>query len=338
MEVEGRVERAVAYPELCGPLLPGTRVLLNTTSAALRLGTGGVHFIIAVLDEEGAPEPFPGREAGHIMRLRYTPLQHRVRSAEEEGSPHRERVLGFKSLARAPVLAAELHSQAATAAIAARAARPEIRIAWVQLDTAALPLGFSRLVARLRADGVLDATVTISQGFGGDYEAVNVYTGLITAAAAADADLILVTQGPGNVGTGTSYGFSGLALAEALHAADLLGGTPILAPRMSEADPRERHRGVSHHTRTLLRCLRVPVRVPFPAGTADIMPIEPGAEPTVRHTAVAVQLPDEDDPLARYEESLSTMGRKPGQDRVFFKAAAAAGHYAAMQCVAREQE
>ena len=328
--MEGRTERAIAYPELCGPLAPGAEVLLNTTAAALSLGTGGVHFILAALGV--APdEPFPGREAGHIMRLRYTALQHRVQAVEETGFGGA--VTGLGGL---PVLAAELHSQAAVAALAARAARPELRLAWLQLDTAALPLAFSRLLARLRSEGVVDASIAVGQGFGGDYEAVNVYSGLIAARAAVEADLVIVTQGPGNVGTGTNYGFGGMALVEALHAVSLLGGTPILAPRMSEADPRERHRGVSHHTRTLLRSLRVMVRVPFPANRADMMPGDTGATPEVGHNLVPVELRAGWDPLAGYEESLSTMGRSRAQDSLFFESAVVAGLYAAGLAEARE--
>jgi hypothetical protein len=327
----GERVRAIAFPSLCGPLRPGDPVLLNTTAVTLGLGTGGTHFVIARGSfEEGDAEPFPGRAAGHILKLRYTPLQHRVRAAEEEASPYREAVTTFGGLRGMPVLAAELHSQAAAAALAARDSGAQ-RIVWVQLDTAALPLAVSRLVARLRADGVLAATVTVGQGFGGDYEAVNVYSGLVVAAVSR-ADLILVTQGPGNTGTGTEYGFSGLALAEALHAAATLGGAPILAPRLSEGDPRARHRGLSHHTRTLLKCLHVPVAMPLPTGVAVELPSD------VRVAPVIERVPEPSlAPLEPYRDMLTTMGRTLEQDRLFFRAAAAAGTYAAARAAALEE-
>jgi hypothetical protein len=129
-----------------------------------------------------------------------------------------------------------------------------------------------------------------------------------------------VSQGPGNTGTGTEYGFSGLALAEALHAADALGGRPILVPRFSDADPRPRHRGLSHHTRTLLRVLRVPVEVPVPPGCTLQ---EPG-----RHRTVAAGETDLE-VLRPYAGLLTTMGRGQDEDPAFFRAAAAAGKYAA---------
>lgn len=328
VDVSGRLERAVAFTSLCGPLAPGQEVLLNTTAAALGLGTGGAHFIISAL-EPGEPEAFPGREAGHILKVRYTPLQHRVCAVEEEGSPHRERVAAFTSLEGTPVLAAELHSQAAAAALAAHGVAPGLRIVWVQADTAALPLALSRTLARLRSDGVIQATVSTGQGFGGDLEAVNLHSGLIAAREAAGADLILVSQGPGNVGTGSEFGFSGLSMAEALHAAASLGGAPILAPRMSGGDPRERHRGLSHHTRTLLRrCLHVPVDVPVPAAWLEAVREELNGA-LVAHRVVAV---DEAETLANpacYDLNLRTMGRTAAQDRLFFEAAAGAGAFAA---------
>ncbi|MGV3722981.1 MAG: DUF3866 family protein [Actinomycetota bacterium] len=269
-----------------------------------------------------APE-FAGREAGHILKLRYTPLQLRVLSAEEEASPHRAAVQAFRGLERTPVLAAELLSQAGAAAIAARATSPAGRIVLVHLDSAALPIAFSRLVARLQEDGVLNATVTVGQSFGGDYEAVNIYSGLVVAKAVARADLIIVSQGPGNVGTGTRLGFSGLALVEALHAAAFLDGAPILAPRMSEGDGRDRHRGVSHHTGTILEALRVSVHVPFP--TADSPPTGE------RHPVTAVDPAPAWAALDAYRDALTTMGRSLEEDRLFFQAAAAAGIFAARQ-------
>lgn len=330
VEVDGRVERALAFAELCGSLRPGQTVLLNTTAEALSLGTGGSHFVLAALEPREEP-PFEGREAGHILKLRYTPLQHRVPAAEDETSPHREAMLGFSSLDRTPVLAAELHSQAAAAAIAARAEDPSLRIAWVQVDTAALPLRMSRLLERLRTDGVVDVTISTGQGFGGEIETVNVYTGLVAARAVARADLILVTQGPGNVGTGTELGFSGVSMAEALHATAALGGTPILAPRMSEGDARERHRGLSHHTRTLLRrCLHAPVEVPVPRAWHERVR-EELAGGAIPHRIVSI---DPEGPLLKlsgYDLFLRTMGRTVAQDRLFFEAGAGAGSYAAQR-------
>ena len=54
------------------------------------------------------------------------------------------------------------------------------------------------------------------------------------------------------MGSGTALGFSGTQVAEAVNAAAALGGRPVACLRLSGADRRERHRGVSHHSLTAL--------------------------------------------------------------------------------------
>jgi uncharacterized protein DUF3866 len=327
VEAGGAERLAVSYPSLVGRLAPGDRVLLNTTARDLDLGSGGVDFIVARLEPE--TELPVSSEAGHILKLRYTPLQVAVCSVEEPQSPHRAAIERFESLDGMPVLVAELHSQAAAAAIAARAlaARP-LRIAAIITDTAALPLGFSRLAARLRADGILDAAITAGQAFGGDLEAINVYTALIAAREVAGADFAIVAQGPGNAGTGTEFGFGGLAQGEHLNAAAVLGGRPIAIPRISFADPRPRHRGLSHHTRTVLekiatcRCL-----VPLPnlpdAEAAELRAQLDASAIAARHDVRWLEAGAGLDALAPYADLLTTMGRRIEKDRAFFLAVAA---------------
>src|SRR5262249_46401194 len=139
------------------------------------------------------------------------------------------------------------------------------RLVYVMTDSAALPIAFSRLAPALREKGLLDATVTCGQAFGGDYEAVNLYSGLAVAQAVAKADMIVVCQGPGHTGTGTPLGFSGIDQGIALNAAVALDGTPIAVARLSFADPRPRHVGISHHTRTVLQRIALgSVLVPIP--------------------------------------------------------------------------
>ena len=105
--------------------------------------------------------------------------------------------------------------------------------------------------------------MTVGQAFGGDHEAVTTHTGLLAARHVVRADVTVVAQGPGNVGTGTRWGYSGVACADALHAADVLGGRSVASLRVSGADRRERHRGVSHHSRTAYgRALLTPADLP----------------------------------------------------------------------------
>ena len=329
LEGTGETVSAVAYPALCGPLRPGDRVLLNHTAVALGLGTGGVDLVIARLDDDGADE-IAGREAGHVLKLRYSPLQHRVLCVEDPASPHRAAFGATTSLGGAPVVVAELHSQMAAAAIAAKSVRPETRISLVWSDSAALPVAWSRLLARLRGEGVLETCVSVGQAFGGDLEAVNLYSGLLAARGVAGADLILVAQGPGNVGTDTTYGFSGLALVEALHAASHLGGRPVWIPRLSNADPRARHQGLSHHTVTALRVAHCRVIAPLPMSTpAAVLAAVTEAGLAERHEWPRIDAQSALPALRAWEDALLTMGRTIREDQLFFEAAAAAGIWAA---------
>src|SRR4029078_13443465 len=93
-------------------------------------------------------------------------------------------------------------------------------------------------------------TLTTGQSFGGDLETVTVHTGLLAARHVLGADIAVVAQGPGNLGTGTPWGFSGVALGEAVNAHATLGGRPVGSLRVSGGDARPRHRGVSHHSLT----------------------------------------------------------------------------------------
>ncbi|MDP8957264.1 MAG: DUF3866 family protein [Actinomycetota bacterium] len=261
VEVEGTEASAIVYPAMVGPVEPGASVLLNTTAVDLGLGTGGVHFVIAV---ENGPELDP-LATGRTMKLRYTPQQVKVLTAEEEDSVHRSVMVRAEDLKGTPVVWVPLHSLLAPVAAGAKAAGAK-RVAYVMTDGAALPAPLSRLLAALRSAALVDAVITTGQAFGGDLETVNVFTGLLAAHAVADSDVIVVGDGPGNMGTNTTWGATDVESAMALNAAAILGGRPVAALRVSFADPRERHRGVSHHALTALsRVVLAPAHVAVPA-------------------------------------------------------------------------
>ena len=245
---EGTI-RALAYPELTGLPEPGDRLLLNTSALALGLGTGGYALVVALPDRLPADPACPG----HLVKARYTPMQATVLGADEQGSPHHEVLRDADDLGGVPVVIADLHSALPAVLAALRAARPAgdpPAAVYVMLDGGALPAWFSRTCAGLREAGWLRGTVTVGQSFGGDLEAVTLHTGLLAARHVLGADVVVVAQGPGNLGTGTRWGFSGVACGEAVNAAAVLGGRPVASLRVSEADPRERHHGVSHHSLT----------------------------------------------------------------------------------------
>lgn len=326
VDVEGRPERALCYPALSGPCAPGDRVLLNTTAVAQGLSTGGVHFVVSVASRsfmDPAPE-------GHVMKLRYTPLQAKVLSVEEQGSPHHGDMAGATSLDGLPVVWAPLHSMLGAICAGARAGGA-IRLAYVMTDGAALPLWLSSQVHALREAGLLDVTLTCGQALGGELEAVNVFSALLAAITVAGVDVVVVGDGPGKVGTGTTWGASDVASGTSLNAAGILGGRPIAALRVNFADPAYRHHGVSPHSLTVLRDVAlVPVHAAVPALEDEerrgvLWDSLKGARLEERHQLVEVNGGPALELLRERNVSGQTMGRRIEEEREFFLAAGAAG-------------
>ena len=329
VQVDGEEQesRAICYEAVTGLAQPGERVLLNTTAVALGLGTGGFHFVMARLD--AGPQEAPG--PGHVMKARYTPSQVRVLAVEEEASPHREAVAAVRDLAGLPVVCAELHSMVPVVAAAARAAAPGVAVAYVMTDGAALPLPFSRLAAAMRGCGLVCGTITAGQAFGGDLEAVSLPSALAAARAVLGAGVVVVAQGPGGLGAGSALGFSGVQVAEAINVTVALGGRAVAALRMSAADPRARHRGVSHHSLTVLgrlalgRALVALPRLDDPELDALVRQQLTEAGVAERHEVTVLDPPDPASLLASWGIEVTSMGRGPHADPLFFRAAAAAG-------------
>jgi Protein of unknown function (DUF3866) len=290
----------VAYPQLTGPVEEGDVVLVNEQARILGLGSGGFDVLYANLTRGLGLGPDPG---AHVMKLPYTPLQVAVRHGEED-----ERLA--ESLEGLPVVCCTLHSQVAPVCAGISGGR----VAYVQLPGGALPLALSDTLRDLRERELVELTIGVSACFGGDVDCVSVQSALALCRA-RQADVAVCSIGPGIVGTGSRLGHGGLAAADAANAAAALGGRPILAARVSREDPRERHRGLSHHTEAVLEVCLAPVALAWPIGL-DGAP--DGAE-TVD--------------VAGWKEAcaglpLSHMGRGPDEDPWFFAAAYAAGRLA----------
>ena len=283
LEVDGTP--CVAYPGLTGPVALHDDVVVNVQARELALGSGGFDVLYLNLTRGLGLAPEPG---AHVMTLPYTPLQSAVRHGEEELEP-------AASLAGLPVVCCSLHSQVAPVC----AALAGLRVAYVQLPGGALPVALSDTARALKERGLLAVAVAADACLAGDVECVNVYSALGWCAAGG-FDVAVCAIGPGIVGTATGLGHGGLAAAIAVNAAAALGGRPVVAPRVSEADPRERHRGVSHHTRAVL----------------DLCLVEP---------AVPEQLEPDGWREACQGLPLAHMGRGPDDDPAFFAAAYAAG-------------
>ncbi|HSF98781.1 MAG TPA: DUF3866 family protein [Ornithinibacter sp.] len=326
--------RALAYTAMVGEPGPGERVLLNASALLKGLGTGGLAFVVARPDHL-PPDPDAG--PGHIVKARYTPMQQMLLAVDEQDSPHHVDLADADDLDGMPVVVADLHSALPAVLAGIRAVRPSARVAYVMTDGGALPAAFSRAVAGLKDAGWLASTITVGQAFGGDHEAVTTHTGLLAARHVVGAEVAIVTQGPGNVGTGTRWGYSGVACADALHATEVLGGHCVASLRVSGADRRERHRGISHHSRTAYgRALLTPADVPvttLPDAALDTLVRDQlrALVATARATLTVVEVPADGllDALATSPVGLSTMGRGLGADPAPFLAAAAAGAHAA---------
>lgn len=323
---DGGTAPALAYPALGARVRAGDRVLLNTTAMELGLGTGGLHFVIAGEEWGSHPDHVPG----HIIKLRYTPLQTQVLAVEEADSPWHDALEVADSLDGLPVIACELASQVPAVLAGCRFGDPAPRVTLVHTDEAALPLAFSDLFAQLRSDGMIHSIITTGQSFGGDFEAVNVYSGLLAARIACDADIAIVSPGPGTVGTSTRFGFGGVAQGEALNAIHALGGRAVAALRISVGDIRARHQGISHHSLTILNRIALGnFSVAWPDGASktlgDQWKLLQGAA-GARMTAV--EMAGAGAALDAAQAGLppwNSMGRSRDDDPLFFEAAAAAG-------------
>jgi len=296
LEVDGAP--CVAYPRLTGPVALGDDVLVNVQARELGLGSGGFDVLHANMTRGLDLELENG---AHVMKLPYTPVQAAARHAEE-GRELPETLAGL------PVVCCSLHSQLAPVCAGLGTDR---RVAYVQLPGGALPVSLSNTVRTLQARGLLETTVAVDACFDGDAQCVSIASALLWCAAEG-FDVAVCAIGPGIVGTGSSFGHGGVAAAWAALAAKALGGEPILAVRASEGDPRERHRGISHHARDVLR-LAAGVTAAWPGGYEAPADVE-------------VQLVD----VEGWEDAcaglpLSHMGRQPADDPLFFAAAFAAG-------------
>ncbi|MFY9262966.1 MAG: DUF3866 family protein [Actinomycetaceae bacterium] len=338
-----RIVRALAYTPQVGELEVGDNVLLSGAAFERGLGTGGYMMVVAVPERLPAdPPPSPG----HIMKARYTPMQFMVQGVDEQESEHHEVMRAATSIEGMPVVVADLHSALPAVVAAIKAKRPAARIAYVMTDGGALPAWFSRAAYTLTQRGDILGTISVGQAYGGELEAVNVHTGLLAAKHVWNADIAVVSQGPGNAGTGTVWGFSGVAVGDALNAAGVLGGQAIACLRLSNADKRERHYGISHHTSRVLKdVVKVPCIVPVPdfADGAVQERLPEGFQNVVAQQCAAL-MKSPAGALLKFSDvssagayeilkaspvGLRTMGRDLDGDVSAFVGAAAAGSYAA---------
>jgi hypothetical protein len=302
VELGGARRPALADLAMVGPSQVGDDVVVNVAALDLDLGSGGYDVVHVNLTRGLGLEGVPG---AHVMKLNYTSLQHAVAPVEER-TPQAALPGG------APVAVCFLHGQLAPLAWAFAQAAPGASLGYVQTAGGALPGGLSDVVRTLRERGLLAGHLTAAPAYGGEGDAITTAGALHHGFAAGRWQAAVCAPGPGILGSGTMLGHGGLVALESAHTAAALGCRVVVAPRRSSGDPRERHRGLSHHTRTMLELALVPFTVAGPA--------EPGLE---RHDWREAEA--DLDGYAASGLPARTMGRSIEEDPQFFAAALAAG-------------
>ena len=254
------------------------------------------------------------------MKLNYTSLQHPVEPLEEKSV----RLMSGMRAKGTPlsVLVLPLHGHLAPVAWAAAQAAPDLRICYVQTGGGALPGSLSRDVKQLREQDLLAGHITAAPAYGGEHEALST-VGALDAVADLGWDAVLVGPGPGIIGSDTAYGHGGMAALDNAHAALSLNLPTLISPRLSSSDRRDRHRGLSHHTRTVLDLLLAPVDLPIPEEAQGLFTHLSDSEHRLHPVPVD---------LSQYERSglpTKTMGRELKDDPLFFAAPLAAGTHLA---------
>ena len=319
VEINSMLYNCINYEMLTGSVEVNDTVLLNTTAVELGLGSGGYHYVLANLSKDS----FSNIGHGHIMKLRYTPMQINCMAAEAQESPYHKVFNDFESLKGLPVITGTLHSMLAPIALTLKHIAGKERIVYIMTDGGALPIWMSETVKRLRSSGVLHGAITFGNAFGGDLECINVYTALIAAKEIMKADAAVITMGPGIAGTGTRYGFSGIEQGYIVDAVNNIGGKAIAVPRISFADSRSRHYGLSHHTRMTLGklcCTKALIALPILEKSKDDLIRKQLEESGVmsRHRLIRLDSADVEKLLETEKRQLERMGKSFSQDKEYF--------------------
>ncbi len=330
----GARRSAIADVGLLGAAEPGDELIVNVEASDLGLGSGGFDVVHVNLTRGLAAQ---GERGANVMKLNYTSLQHTIHPIEDER---------LQLPLQRPVAVLALHGQLAPVAWAFAQAAPQARVGFVQTAGGALPGGHSCTVRMLRERGLLAGHLTAGAAFGGEGEAITTAGALHHGVRTLGWDAAICGPGPGIVGSGSPLGHGGLAALDSAHAALALEAPTLLVARISSGEERERHRGISHHTLTVLDLLLEPVTVALPAGMRSPVGVDlrarlgeafgaqRGARPTLaldverpvritRHDwrRAAIDLPA----FAACGLPAQTMGRPLAEDPLFFGAALAGG-------------
>jgi hypothetical protein len=343
-DAPGARRAAIIDVGLLGRAEIGDELIVNVQALDLDLGSGGFDVVHVNLSRGLTAQ---GPVDAHVMKLNYTSLQHVVAPVEDER---------LELPVDRPVAVLALHGQLAAVAWAFAQGAPGAKLGFVHTAGGALPGGHSRTVAELRARGLLAGHLTAGAAFGGEGEAITTAGALHHGLRTLRWDAAICGPGPGIVGSGSALGHGGMAALDSAHAALALGAPTLLVARMSSGDGRARHRGLSHHTLTVLDLLLEPVTVALPGGMrspvgtdlrAGLGAVFAGASATRPIEARRARPPDAERPITDRPARITrhdwrratvdlpayaacglpahTMGRAIATDPLFFGAALAGG-------------
>ena len=290
-EVDGVAMRRIPAADRAGR--GGRRSHRQRPGARARARLGRLRRALRESDARARLAAEPG---AHVMKLPYTPLQPARAPCRGVGAARRSPSPGCRSSAARCTARSCRSAQGSAKACASptsscRAGRCPSR--------SRMPCARSRRAGSWRPRSLSGACID------GDVSCVSTCLGARRGRRRPATTSAVCAIGPGIVGTGTILGHGGLAAAEAVNAAARARRPCRSSPcASSEADERERHRGLSHHTRGACShsCL---------------------GEVRGRATRTTPRAGER-----RAGLPLSHMGRGPDEDPAFFAAAFAAGRVA----------
>lgn len=326
------IEKAINYIDETGKCSLMDMVIINTIGNRLKLGTGGYNLVYLNMSNNLKEEEIPGRKYGHIIKMKYTPGQLRVKTVEEY--VEYKNIFDVKpQLAPKPVVYAILHSMLFPLVTTIKSINPNINISCVYTYGGAMNANNSFTLKNLKSKGLVNSIITAGECYGGDYESINIATGMLFALNHLNCDIIIVCCGPGVAGSSTLLGFSTFDFIGSIYTAKILGLCPVLIPRISMADKRERHKGVSMQSIAILQSIDFSVHLPIYKDNEDTLSFDLICNQLSEYNIINkhnVHIID-DEIIKKAMDNLSTdirvMGRNYTEDPCFFKNCSSAGVY-----------
>ncbi|ADQ46216.1 hypothetical protein Calkro_1360 [Caldicellulosiruptor kronotskyensis 2002] len=306
---DGDVGIAINFLDINHEVKEGQEVLVNTTARMLQLGTGGYDYILPF-------EAFKNLSKGHIMKLRYTPLQFSVLTEEEKNPDLFDKVPNFNDII---VIVCELHSMLLPLCIYLKEKVKRIKISVILNDWGMLNAKLSHNLEFLKENKFVDYIITCQEAFNGEFECINEINSLIFSQSLG-CDVAIISPLPGIVGTGTKFGFSSYKAVHVIEDVVRFGGRVVFPVRVSKNEKRQRHRFISHHSLTILNYVNCSVEIPIfdfedKIFFAKIYKILNNYR--AKHTVAVVNEIDKMI-VEKYKSIMSTMGRSYEQDCEYF--------------------